>query len=98
MRSRRPGIPGTPSEAVARGPFEIYVQEAQALCHLLAGAEAEGRAVVDRLSEGQLEDLAGAALELSELAGSAFDRRLDVRPLTDPEAGLSEILDREGFA
>lgn len=77
------------------GSFGIYVQEAQALGHLLAGKPAD--AIVDRLSEGQLEALTDAALELSELAGSAFDRRLDARPLKDPEAGLAEMLDREGI-
>ena len=57
--------------------------------------QAEG--VLARLSEGQLEALTDAAGELADMAERVFDKRLDVRPLVDPEAGLTEYLASEGY-
>jgi len=76
----------------------IYVQEGQALAALLGGQPAKARAILGRLSEGQLEALTWAAGELADLAERDFDTRLDVRPLADPESGLAELLGSEGFA
>ena len=79
------------------GEWGIYVQEGQALAALLAGEVRKAEGIMALLSEGHLEALTDAAGELADMAERVFDKRLDVRPLTDPEAGLTEYLASEGY-
>jgi len=77
--------------------YGVYVQECHALAILLAGDVRDAEVRVGRLSEGQIERLAEAAAELTQMAKAKLDGLFDVRPMLDPENGLADSLESEGF-